>query len=190
MTKIQRSNFIQQNANKHDLSEVESKLANDPASAADMHEAGLDFGRIRQAERNQDGMLDPREGDSKFKVGNTVYDLATDDGRKGFVATLGLPADQSSEIDDVFAKAGQGYWGDGNKDGLDELAGIAQVWAKGEKGEKGEDIPLRADATAKIQQFQQSMANNPAPSAEASQALNLLNGLRNLDSGVIPQTWI
>lgn len=61
-----------------------------------------------------------------IKVGATTYDLTKDEGVKGFVSTLGLPQAQSDQIADVIR-------GGGN-DARDELAQVAQVWAKGEKG--------------------------------------------------------
>jgi hypothetical protein len=57
-----------------------------------------------------------------------THDLTTDAGRKDFVATLGLPAGQSAEIEKILKNAGA--------DSRDELAQIAQVWAEGEKGGK------------------------------------------------------
>jgi hypothetical protein len=57
-----------------------------------------------------------------------TYNLATDAGRKDFVATLGLSAAQSGQIEKVLK--------DASTDTRDELAQIAQVWAEGEKGGK------------------------------------------------------
>ncbi len=79
-----------------------------------------------------EAVLDSQAGNDQFKVGSTTYDLTTDEGRSGFVGTLGLPADQSAKIADAI--------GSGGKDAKDELAGIAQVWAR---GERGEDMPSR-----------------------------------------------
>jgi len=64
--------------------------------------------------------------DDQIKVGKTTYDLSKPDGAKAFAATLGLPADQTEKIADVISNA------DG--DSRDELAQLAQVWAKAEKG--------------------------------------------------------
>jgi hypothetical protein len=61
-----------------------------------------------------------------IKVGPTTYDLTNDAGIQGFVGTLGLPRAQSDKIADVIRGGGP--------DARDELAQIAQVWAKGEKG--------------------------------------------------------
>lgn len=55
------------------------------------------------------------------------HDLRTDDGRKNFVKTLGLPAPQSQQIENVLKRAGA--------DTRDELARLAQAWAPGEKGQ-------------------------------------------------------
>jgi hypothetical protein len=56
------------------------------------------------------------------------HDLATDAGRKSFVATLGLDKAQAAEVETVLKDAGA--------DARDELAQVAQVWAEGEKGGK------------------------------------------------------
>ncbi len=57
-----------------------------------------------------------------------TYDLSKPEGRKDFVATLGLPAAQSAQIEKILDKAGP--------DVRDELGQLAQIWAEGEKGGK------------------------------------------------------
>jgi hypothetical protein len=78
-----------------------------------------------------DLVSDSKAGDDKITVGKgksaTTFDLSTDQGRKDFVKTLGLPAPQAAKIADVLKDTGL--------DARDELAQLAQVWAKGEKGE-------------------------------------------------------
>lgn len=64
--------------------------------------------------------------DDTIKVGGTTYDLTQDHGIQGFVSTLGLPRAQGDKIADVIRGGGS--------DARDELAQIAQVFAKGEKG--------------------------------------------------------
>jgi hypothetical protein len=93
-------------------------------SAGAQHE----INKLRGRGNNVTAVTDSKVGDDKIKVGGTTYDLTTDDGRKGFANTLGLPAEQSQKIADAIGTA--------SRDGKDELAGIAQVWAKGERGEK------------------------------------------------------
>ncbi len=79
-----------------------------------------------------DVIADSKAGDDKIKVGKKTYDLTTDQGRKDFVATLGLPQAQSDTIADVLKNA--------QPDARDELAQLAQAWAK---GETGGDVPGR-----------------------------------------------
>jgi hypothetical protein len=71
-------------------------------------------------------VLDGTAGNDQIKVGSTTYDLNTPEGRSGFVGTLGLPAEQSQKVADAIASGGD--------DAKDELAQIAQVWAKAERG--------------------------------------------------------
>ncbi|MFY0565646.1 hypothetical protein ACN28E_17635 [Archangium lansingense] len=56
----------------------------------------------------------------------TVHDLRTEDGIRTFVATLGLPLAQGQKVVTAIASAGE--------DARDELAQLAQVWARAEKG--------------------------------------------------------
>jgi hypothetical protein len=77
-------------------------------------------------------VTDSRAGDDKVQAGGRVHDLTGRAGIDGFVGTLGLPAEQSAKIADAIESAGP--------DARDELAGIAQVWAR---GEKGESVPSR-----------------------------------------------
>jgi hypothetical protein len=58
--------------------------------------------------------------------GMRVHDLRTDAGIRAFVATLGLPLAQSQQVVTAIASAGV--------DARDELAQLAQVWARAEKG--------------------------------------------------------
>ncbi|TNE50345.1 MAG: hypothetical protein EP343_08585 [Deltaproteobacteria bacterium] len=78
------------------------------------------------------GIMDSKAGNDKIRVGGQTYDLATPEGRTGFTQTLGLPEEQSNKIADVLASVGN--------DGKDEVAQLAQVWARGEQGEA---IPSR-----------------------------------------------
>src|SRR5687767_410964 len=61
-----------------------------------------------------------------------TFDLTTEQGRKDFVATLGLPKAQGEKIAEILK--------DASADSRDELAQVAQVWAE---GEKGGDVPGR-----------------------------------------------
>ncbi|MBI2566444.1 MAG: hypothetical protein HYV63_05365 [Candidatus Schekmanbacteria bacterium] len=78
------------------------------------------------------GVTDSAGGDDTIKFGGATYDLATPQGCDDFVAMLGLPAEQSRQVSDAIAAAGS--------DTRDEMAQIAQVWAK---AERGEPIPSR-----------------------------------------------
>ncbi|MCK6549613.1 hypothetical protein L6R52_27505 [Myxococcota bacterium] len=75
---------------------------------------------------------DSTAGDDQIRAGGRTHDLTNDAGIDGFTATLGLPAEQQKKIGDAIRSAGP--------DGRDELAGIAQVWAR---GERGESVPSR-----------------------------------------------
>ncbi len=57
---------------------------------------------------------------------STTHDLTQEQGRMNFALTLGLPADQTRRIADVIGRAGP--------DAKDEMAAIAQEWAKAERG--------------------------------------------------------
>lgn len=70
---------------------------------------------------------DSNVGNDQIRVGGRTHDLTTDAGIASFTATLGLPAEQQQKIGDAIRSGGT--------DGRDELAGIAQVWARGERGE-------------------------------------------------------
>lgn len=63
---------------------------------------------------------------SVVENGGQKFDLKTDAGIKDFVASLGLPAKQSAEVEKVLKNA--------TTDSRDELATIAKDWAKGETG--------------------------------------------------------
>jgi hypothetical protein len=58
--------------------------------------------------------------------GMRVHDLRMDAGIRSFVATLGLPLAQGQQVAAAIASAGE--------DARDELAQLAQVWARAEKG--------------------------------------------------------
>ncbi len=58
--------------------------------------------------------------------GQWVHDLRTDAGIRSFVATLGLPLAQGQQVAVALTRAGE--------DARDELAQLAQVWARAEKG--------------------------------------------------------
>jgi hypothetical protein len=78
------------------------------------------------------GETDPALGHDKIRLAgangtSSVVDLGTGDGRATFVDSLHLPADTAARVVDVLASAAPG--------GRDELAGLAQVFARGEKGE-------------------------------------------------------
>jgi hypothetical protein len=85
-------------------------------------------------------VVNSRIGEGKVKVGRINFDLNTEVGRKGFVATLGLPKEQSDKIEEIFNKMSQGDYSEDDPKALDEMAKITQVWAKGERGEQ---IPSR-----------------------------------------------
>jgi hypothetical protein len=69
---------------------------------------------------------DSSAGDDRVRVGGQTHDLATAAGVEGFVATLGLPAEQQAKVAEAIESAGP--------DARDELASLARVWAKGELG--------------------------------------------------------
>ncbi len=71
-------------------------------------------------------------GADKVRVGTRVVDLSTDAGAEEFAKSLALPAAQTAAIATVLRHASAGS--------RDELAGIANVWAR---GERGASIPSR-----------------------------------------------
>jgi hypothetical protein len=79
------------------------------------------------------GEDDASVGSGHIRAANgRVYDLTSDAGVRDFVATLGLPAQQASKVEDALKS--------NDADGRDELAGIAEVWAR---AEHGQTIPSR-----------------------------------------------
>ena len=68
----------------------------------------------------------------RARVGNRTFNLSQTAGINGFVDTLKLPAKQAAGVRRAFAVCERGA--------RDELAGLAQIWARGEKGER---IPSR-----------------------------------------------
>jgi hypothetical protein len=90
-------------------------------SAGAKHE----INQLRARGNSITSVTDSRVADH-ISAGGRDYDLTTPQGRDGFASTLGLPADQARKVADAI--------GNGNDDAKDELAGIAQVWAKAERG--------------------------------------------------------
>ena len=87
---------------------------------------------LRKTGTNVVGITDARTGNDTIRVDGRTYDLTTEDGRTGFVGTLGLPEEQSGKISEVLGNAGA--------DAKDEMAQLAQVWSE---AEKGGEIPSR-----------------------------------------------
>ncbi len=74
----------------------------------------------------------PGKVQDHIRVGNTTFDLRNSRGISEFVATLGLAPKAAAGTRKAFAIC--------EKEARDELAGLAQIWARGEKGAK---IPSR-----------------------------------------------
>jgi hypothetical protein len=74
----------------------------------------------------------PSLSPDRVRVGGRTYDLRANRGIAAFVATLSLPPSQSQGVRKAFEMCEKGA--------RDELAGLAQIWARGEKGAK---IPSR-----------------------------------------------
>ncbi|MCB9638226.1 MAG: hypothetical protein H6727_04865 [Myxococcales bacterium] len=91
-------------------------------SAGAKHE----INELRKKGATVHAITNSRLGADQIRVGGQNYDLTTAEGRDGFVQTLGLPAEQSAQIADVLKQTGA--------NARDELAQVAQVWAKAEKG--------------------------------------------------------
>jgi hypothetical protein len=85
------------------------------------HEAS----RLRARGNNVTFVKDAAQDDT-IRVGGRTYDLQKDADIDGFVGTLGLSAEQSAKVKTAIKSTGA--------DGRDELAQIAQVWAKAEAG--------------------------------------------------------
>jgi murein DD-endopeptidase MepM/ murein hydrolase activator NlpD len=71
---------------------------------------------------------------------DVTFDLKTIEGARGFALTLGLPGEQTEKIAQAIAGP-PGETGYNTRDNIrDEMAQLAQVWAK---GERGEEMPSR-----------------------------------------------
>ncbi|HEX8463506.1 MAG TPA: hypothetical protein VF627_02725, partial [Abditibacterium sp.] len=102
---------------------------------------GMNLGPTRKATRSMSGRADvtpifPRDvsdaGQDQIRVGNRNFDLKSKSGVNGFVSTLGLTSKSAAGVRRAFAICEKGA--------RDELAGLAQIWARGERGAK---IPSR-----------------------------------------------
>jgi hypothetical protein len=86
--------------------------------------------QLRARGQNVTYVKDGKENDkitTRDATGTSVtHDLSTEAGAKSFALTLGLPAEQTAKIADAIHGAGS--------DARDELAQLAQVWAKAELG--------------------------------------------------------
>jgi murein DD-endopeptidase MepM/ murein hydrolase activator NlpD len=69
---------------------------------------------------------DAKVDDTISTGANVTHNLSTQEGATAFALTLGLSGEQTAKIADVIQHAGS--------DSRDELAQLAQVWAKAEKG--------------------------------------------------------
>jgi hypothetical protein len=74
----------------------------------------------------------PSSYQDQIRVGSRLFDLRSKNGVSAFVGTLGLPSKAAAGVKRAFAICEKGA--------RDELAGLAQIWARGEKGAK---IPSR-----------------------------------------------
>jgi hypothetical protein len=77
-------------------------------------------------------LIMPSSTQDRVKVGGITYDLRTPRGVSAFVATLDLPPVAAAGVRKAFAMC--------EKEARDELAGLAQIWARGERGAQ---IPSR-----------------------------------------------
>lgn len=98
---------------------------------------GMNPGPTRKASRSMGRqanvtMIMPSLTLDHVRVGSRSYDLRNSKGIAAFVATLGLSPRQSVGVRKAFEMCEKGA--------RDELAGLAQIWARGEKGAK---IPSR-----------------------------------------------
>ncbi|MBE2248701.1 MAG: LysM peptidoglycan-binding domain-containing protein [Myxococcus sp.] len=86
--------------------------------------------QLRARGQNVTFVKDAKENDkitTRDATGTSVtHDLASEAGAKSFALTLGLPAEQTAKIAAAIQGAGS--------DARDELAQVAQVWAKAEQG--------------------------------------------------------
>jgi hypothetical protein len=106
-----------------------TKFAHDEASNLEDHTNGRIY-----------TVVNSRIGESKIKIGPNTLDLNTKEGRKGFVATLGLPSEQSDKIENILNQMSQQSYSLDDPRALDEMAKIIQILAKGERGEQ---VPSR-----------------------------------------------
>jgi hypothetical protein len=77
-------------------------------------------------------LIMPSTAPDRIRVGSSTYDLRTTNGVAAFVATLGLSPQRAAGVRKAFTVCEKGA--------RDELAGLAQIWARGEKGAR---IPSR-----------------------------------------------
>lgn len=86
--------------------------------------------QLRARGQNVTYVKDAKENDkltTRDATGTSVtHDLSTEAGARSFALTLGLPAEQTTKIADAIHGAGS--------DARDELAQVAQIWAKAEQG--------------------------------------------------------
>lgn len=77
-------------------------------------------------------LIMPSTAPDRVRVGQKIYDLRSLNGVSRFVATLDLPPKAAAGVRKAFAMCEKGA--------RDELAGLARIWANGEKGAR---IPSR-----------------------------------------------
>jgi hypothetical protein len=98
---------------------------------------GMNPGPTKSASRTMSRQADltlimPSTAPDRIRVGQDTYDLRNQRGVTAFVATLGLPPKAAAGVRKAFAMCEKGA--------RDELAGLARIWANGEKGGR---IPSR-----------------------------------------------
>ncbi|RYG70544.1 hypothetical protein EON80_07710 [bacterium] len=98
---------------------------------------GMNPGPTRSAAKSMGRQADltlimPSTAPDRVRVGGSTYDLRNERGVTAFVATLGLPPKAAAGVRKAFTMCEKGA--------RDELAGLARIWAAGEKGAR---IPSR-----------------------------------------------
>lgn len=94
------------------------------------HEASY----LRRTGAHVTAVHDSTAGDDRIRVGGRTYNLQDAGERLSFARNLGLPEDQAQKVADAIGTARYDGWGMSQTDAMDEVAQVAQIWAKAEHG--------------------------------------------------------
>lgn len=90
--------------------------------------ASYEIQQLRSAlGQNAVTVVQPSSTQDRARIGNTTFDLSTDDGRLAFATALGLPADRAAALAEVLS---------GSENARDEIAGLAKIFREAERGQR------------------------------------------------------